>query len=129
MAATQIYALRNKNFRESLEEDHPSLDAAASNAASEKYEDGAEVVARQLDSINSRFETVAERLTSRLKTIGKQLEEERGELDKSDDDDPVEEEEVEVEDIKKEEVGDGLDVTKNKTEKRKKWKGPDAKVS
>jgi hypothetical protein len=61
--------LRNKNFRESLEDDHPSLDGYLTRKDA-AVEDGAEVVSRQLDELNSRFGSAAEGLTEKIWEIG-----------------------------------------------------------
>jgi hypothetical protein len=110
--------LRNKNFRESLEDDHPSLDGYLTRKDA-AVEDGAEVVSRQLDELNSRFGSAAEGLTEKIREIG----ERRMKEEKHDDGGGREEDQelMAVEDQK--EVGIETE------EKRGSSRMPDVKVS
>ena len=76
VAVVKIFALRSKNFRESLEDDHPSLDGSRPKTASE---DGAETVSGELDGLNARFGSAAEGLAGRLRQIGQKIQEEEEE--------------------------------------------------
>ncbi len=84
----QIFELRNRNFRESLEEDHPSLDAAVHPAA-KGGEEGEGVhddhdhefaqvcrVQRELDCLNDRYQETLTKVREKMMEIGKALEEE-----------------------------------------------------
>ena len=72
--AAQIFALRSKNYRESLEDDHPSLDGSRPKAAP-AAEDGAETVSAELDGLNARFGSAAEGLAGRLRRVGQTIQE------------------------------------------------------
>ncbi len=67
--------MRNKNFRESLEDEHPSLDASVARPEEDSGcggDDGAgaDLVSRQLDELNTRYGDAGRRLTERLKELG-----------------------------------------------------------
>ena len=61
----QIYDLRNKNFREGLEEEHPSLDGAVKRR-DEGTVSGAENVAREMDEFNRRFAGLEDELKDKI---------------------------------------------------------------
>ena len=111
-AAVKIFALKSKNYRESLEDDHPSLDGARPKRAAAP-EDGAQTVSAALDGLNARVGSAAEGLAGRLRRIGRRIQEEE----------EKEEEDVDTEDVTN---GDEKDVTgsQGRTSKR-----PDVKVS
>ena len=110
-AAVKIFALKSKNYRESLEDDHPSLDGARPKRAAAS-EDGGETVSAELDGLNARVGSAAEGLAGRLRRIGRRIQEEE-----------KEEEDVDVEDVTR---GVETDDTgsQGRTSKR-----PDVKVS
>ena len=87
-AAVKIFALKSKNYRESLEDDHPSLDGARPKRAAAS-EDGAQTVSAALDGLNARAVSAAEGLAGRLRRIGRRIQEEE----------EKEEEDVDTEDV------------------------------
>ena len=107
-AAVKIFALKSKNYRESLEDDHPSLDGARPKRAAAP-EDGAQTVSAALDGLNARAVSAAEGLAGRLRRIGRRIQEE---------------EDKEVEDVTRGDETDDTGCSQGRTSKR-----PDVKVS
>ena len=111
-AAVKIFALKSKNYRESLEDDHPSLDGARPKRAAAP-EDGAETVSAELDGLNARAVSAAEGLAGRLRRIGRRIQEGEGK-----------EEDVDAEDVIRGDRTDDTGCSQGRTSKR-----PDVKVS
>ena len=107
-AAVKIFALKSKNYRESLEDDHPSLDGARPKRAAAS-EDGGETVSAELDGLNARVGSAAEGLAGRLRRIGRRIQEE---------------EEKEEEDVNRGDETDDTGSSQGRTSNR-----PDVKVS
>lgn len=59
--------MRIKNFRDSLEDDHPSLDGSVAKKADYPQVTGAEEVAAQLDRHNARYRELRDQIHSKLK--------------------------------------------------------------
>ena len=63
----QIYDLRNKNYRESLEEEHPSWDGSvARRPEDEEAASGAGEVTRELEDFNRRFGRLKDRVETEV---------------------------------------------------------------
>ena len=74
--------MRNKNFREELEEDHPSLDgsvAEKSKSGPKKWSPGQDEVATELDSLNGRFSGLEEDIRRRMESVGNDVGQEEAE--------------------------------------------------
>jgi hypothetical protein len=66
--------LRNKKFREELEEDHPSLDASVQKKPATPLQSpsGEAEVEAQLDALNARYVTLGEKARSALVAVGQE---------------------------------------------------------
>ena len=65
---SQIYDLKNKRFRDDLEDDHPSLDGSVKKP--KLREGGAENVTNELDLFNYKYEKLCTDIQDKLKSVG-----------------------------------------------------------